>query len=296
MEQKIPQSINRNIKKNTTNKPTVSIITPVINCVKYIEQSIQSVLNQKYPYIEHVIVDGGSTDGTLKILSNYQIKYPDKITFILSFDSKPGKGCGEAWNKGLKIAKGEIFGWLGADDILSDSDVIDAVVDFFKTNPNAYFVHGGCNFTNAKGKILRTHKPRSFTLDELINDNNHIANPSSFYKRAVVEKVGYLDQYGNDLYFMIKIAKVFKMYRIDKPLSNFRMHNESETGSKIKRLRPLWFDYQVSRQNGGRFFSGYHKRYYQYLLIELLRPTLGPFYPFLKKNIKKVRDLITKKK
>ena len=245
----------------------VSIITPSFNRYKYFEECIQSVLNQNYPYIEHIIVDGGSTDGTLEILKRYADNYPDRIKYI----SEPDKGAGEANNKGLKITKGEIFGFLCSDDTY-EPDTIQRVVKFFEFNPGAYFVHGGCNFTDAKGTILYTHKPKDFALNELINDNNPVALPSSFYKRKVIEKVGLWDTYGNDLDYIIRIMKMFKIYRIEKTLSNFRIHNESETGSKINRIRVLWMDYQVSRRYGGLFFSGYHKRYYKFLTIELLRP------------------------
>jgi glycosyltransferase involved in cell wall biosynthesis len=279
-------------KKNTTDKPLVSIITPVFNCVKYVEQSIQSVLNQKYPYIEHIIIDGGSTDGTLEILSNYQAKHSNRIRFFLQPDSQPDSGPGEAWNKGFKIARGEILGWLGADDMLSDPDTIQTVVEFFKSNPDARFVHGGCNYINEKGEVLSTHKPRDFTLDELINNGNPIACPSAFYKREVIEKVGWFDTYGNDFDYMIRIAKLFKIYRIEKVLSNFRLHKESKSGSPKEHLKGLRMDCQVSRRYGGCFFSGYCKRYYEFLIVELLRPILTPLLPSIEKFIKKMNSLV----
>ncbi|PIQ85589.1 MAG: glycosyltransferase, partial [Candidatus Omnitrophica bacterium CG11_big_fil_rev_8_21_14_0_20_43_6] len=88
------------------NNLLVSIVTPVRNDRKYIARCIQSVLLQEYPHIEHVIVDGASTDGTLDIISNYSKKFPQRIRFI----SEPDNGGADAWNKGLKMAKGDIFG------------------------------------------------------------------------------------------------------------------------------------------------------------------------------------------
>lgn len=174
--------------KGTTDNPLVSVITTVLNGVKYLEICIESVLSQSYPYIEHVFVDGGSSDGTLDVLASYKAKYPNRIRFI----SEPDKGSGDAWNKGLRMAKGDIFGWLGSDDTY-EPDAIMTVVDFFRSNPDAYFVYGGCNYINEKGEIIGKFPTKDFDLEEAINDACCIALPSAFYKREVIEKVGLVD-------------------------------------------------------------------------------------------------------
>ena len=270
--------------KRTTEYPLVSIVTPVLNGVKYMETCIQSVFNQTYSLIEHVIVDGGSTDGTVEILSSYQAKYPDRIRVI----SEPDKGAGEAWNKGLAMAKGEIFGWLGSDDIYP-ADAIMMVVEFFRANPDAYFVFGGCIYINEKGEMIRECQTKDFNLERILNDSCYVSTPSSFYKREVVEKVGFLDTWGNDYDYLIRIGKVFRIHRIEKILSNFRIHKESySTGSsKEARRKCLREDWLVSRRHGGRFFSGYCRRYYKFIIIEGLRPFLSPVYPLIKKLLRR---------
>src|SRR3972149_511511 len=140
MDNKASQFVSLDVEKVPQDKPLVSIITMVLNGVKYLEECIQSVLTQNYPHIEHIFVDGGSTDGTVEILTKYQTKYPNRIRFI----SEPDKGPGDAWNKGIRMAKGEIFGFLGSDDV-SEPGAIISVVEFFKSNPDAYFVFGECN-------------------------------------------------------------------------------------------------------------------------------------------------------
>ena len=167
------ESIDEN--KGAPDNPLVSIVTPVLNGVKYLEICIQSVLNQSYPYIEHIFVDGGSTDGTVDMLSSYQAKYPDRIRFISELD----KGHGEAWNKGLRMAEGGILGWLGSDDTY-ELDAIRTVVEFFRANPEAYFVYGDCYFINEKGEIIRKRETRDFNLEEAINDYT-MANPSQAF-------------------------------------------------------------------------------------------------------------------
>lgn len=283
MESKISQLVNVDENKSTTDCPLISIITPVLNRVKYLEACIQSVLHQTYPSIEHVFVDGGSSDGTLDVLVRYQAKYPNKIRYI----SEPDGGAGEAWNKGLRMAKGEIFGWLGSDDMLCQPDAVQTVVEFLRGNPDAYFVHGACDYVDEKGEMIYTHKPRDFTLNELINENNFIACPSAFYRRAVVEKVGWLDTYGNDYDYMIRIAKVFKIYRIEKVLSSFRVHSESETGSLESYVRVLRKDYLVVRRHGARIFARKCRQYYKFTIINRLG--LLPFYSFLVKVRKQLR-------
>jgi len=84
--------------------------------------------------VEHVIVDGGSTDGTLEIIKKYKESFSDKINYI----SEPDKGACDAWNKGLKLARGDIFGWLGADDKF-EPEAFTAVIDFFENHPNEFF-------------------------------------------------------------------------------------------------------------------------------------------------------------
>lgn len=176
MENRVSQLVSIDEKKGTPDNPLVGIITPVLNRIKYLEACIQSVLNQSYPYIEHIFVNGGSSDGTLDMLASCGAKYPNRIRFI----SEPDKGAGEAWNKGLRMAKGEILGWLGSD-ILSEPDAIMTVVEFFRANPDAYFVFGGLNYINEKGEILRKLKfpTKDFNLDEAINDTCPIPCPSA---------------------------------------------------------------------------------------------------------------------
>lgn len=210
-------------KNESTNyRPLVSIITPVFNSIKYLETSIKSVLNQSYTNIEHVFVDGCSTDGTLDVLKKYSSKYPGRIRFI----SEPDKGKGfawngavAAWNKGWKIAEGDIFGWLGADDML-EPDAVMTVVEFFRVNPNAHFVFGACNVIDEKGDVVYEGGTKDFDLEHMINDGNPISSTSVFYRRKVIERIGFLDTSINsaDYDYWIRVGKVFQIRRIDKTL------------------------------------------------------------------------------
>ena len=276
-------------KKNGINDPLVTIITPVLNGSKYLELSIESVLSQSYPNLERVFADGGSTDGTVEILSKYHSIYPEKIRYI----SEPDKGAGEAMNKCLKMSKGEIIAFLGSDD-MSEPDAILSVVEFYRSNPDVYFVFGGCNHINEKNEIIRRFDSKDFNLDEILNNGCYVPTPSSFYRRKVVETVGYYDALGNDLEYLLRVAKVFKIYHIDKVLSNFRVHEGSQTSGTSKNIRKMWSreDCKASRKYGGRFFSVYCRSYYKLVLIEPFRPVIDVVHPILYPILKRIKKAI----
>ncbi len=104
--------------------PKISIITPCYNAVKYIEQTILSIINQDYDNLEYIIIDGGSTDGTVDIIK----KYEDKITYWIS---EPDKGQSEAINKGIKVSTGDVFNWINADDYLEEG-ILKVIGKYFE--------------------------------------------------------------------------------------------------------------------------------------------------------------------
>ncbi|MFC1918892.1 glycosyltransferase family 2 protein [Chloroflexota bacterium] len=269
--------------KSNDYNPLVSIITPVLNGVEYLEASIQSVLNQSYPHIEHVFIDGGSSDGTLEVLNSYSASYPDRIRFI----SEPDKSAGEGWNKGLNMARGGILGWLGADDVY-ESDAVLLVVEFFRANPGAYFVFGDCNYIDEKGKVIGMAQTEDFDLEEAINDACYIPCPSAFYKREIIDRVGLLDtrEIGLDLEFWIRVGKVFRIHRISKTLSNFRIHKDSFTASKEADRVYAMEGFAISRRHGGSLFSARAIRYVLYKSVIFVWAL--PYLTFIYRTIKRV--------
>lgn len=241
----------------------VSIITPTLNSKAYIEYCLRSVLAQDYQFIEHIIVDGGSTDGTVQVLEKFAMEHPGRIRFI----SEPDRGPGDAWNKGLKMAKGDILGWLGSDD----EYLLNAVEDMMKVfneSPDSYLIYGGFNIIDSDGKIVRVILPRKYSLFRLINRYQMIPTHSAFYRKEVLDKTGFFDDIGNDLDFFIKLAKNYPVKRLDKIISNFRAHPGSYTlGSNphevAKRLKLSWL---TSRRHGGFYMSSYALRYFLYRL------------------------------
>ena len=272
MENKVSQLVSVDEKKGTTYNPLVSIVTPVLNSIKYLEECIQNLLNQSYPYIEHIFIDGGSTDGTLDLLTSYKTRYPDRIRFI----SEPDKSVGEAVNKGWGMAKGEILGWIDSDDIY-ELDAVQAVVEFFRANPDAYVVFGGGHMINERGEVIRTYPMKDFDLEETIKSRTYIHTPpSAFYKREVIERVGGFPTVGNDLDFHIRVGKVFPIHRIDKLLFKVRLHKDSISLSKDPNKRRLVREsfqgnYILCRQHGGSIFSPRSRRYFMFEILDRLR-------------------------
>lgn len=199
------------------NLPKISIISPSMNCVHLIENCIQSVLSQNYPNIEHIIVDGASTDGTVEILKKYS-----HIKWVSEKDS----GEAEALNKALRMVTGDIVNWLNVDDQYLGSDVFYRIVETFKKNPDCDKVYGKGLAVNEEREVLwyrRSLNP--FTLAKVMRwfDNPNLFQPAMFYSRKLVDTLGPFREdlkYGIDYdYWLRTAANGFKAYFIDDVLA-----------------------------------------------------------------------------
>ena len=204
----------------------VSIITPSLNQVRYIEDAIQSVLRQNYSVVEHIVVDGGSTDGTLDILARYP-----HIRVV----SEPDHGMYDALNKGLKIASGEIIGFLNADDLYADH--------VFQTAMK-YFHNGTIDAVSGKAQIFEVEKdgtlkiilelspPRPDKLVETAITGSTIFN-AWFYRKSFIHRVGGFDtQYkiSGDADLILRLAFLGINYlALDSVHYEYRQHEDSLT-------------------------------------------------------------------
>ncbi|HDD62614.1 MAG TPA: glycosyltransferase [Chloroflexi bacterium] len=165
-------------------RPLVSIITPSYNQVKYLEDTIQSVIQQDYPNLEYIIVDGGSTDGSPEVIERYQ----DKFAWWVS---ESDQGQADAINKGFRKATGEIVAWLNSDDLYLPG-TISSAVELFQKNPAAGVIYGDAVSADADGRLLNELRFSSWGTRDFLQFNI-ICQPAVFMKRSIVEKVGYLD-------------------------------------------------------------------------------------------------------
>lgn len=219
----------------TTPKNRVSVITPSLNGGKYIGNCIESVRNQT-KNVEHIIIDGDSSDDTLKIVRSY----PD-----IKFISEPDKGMYDAINKGLKLANGDIVGYLNADDRYY-SDTISRVLYIFKKKPEVDFVYGSCTYINHNEKELCTFKPLPYS-NKLFRNMNRIcwAQPSCFWRKNIHDKIGNFDSSlkycGDYAFFLSLILNNFKGLRINAPLSLFMIHKDSLS---VKSKKEMFREYK----------------------------------------------------
>ncbi len=256
--------------RNASNKPLISIVTPVLNGHKYIDACIQSVINQSYPHIEHIFVDGGSTDGTLDILASYQAMYPGRVRFITGRD----EGVGDALNLGFQMAKGDVFGWLDADDVYV-TDAIRTVADFFMMNPRANFVFGESDIMDEDGEVIRKRVIKDWSRKEAIYDRHYIIICAAFYRRQVIENVGGLNRLGNDLDFWLRINEKYELFRIDKLISHWREHKGNITmrateKNKLTNRMRYREDYLICRRYGGSLWSPRSRKYFAFIVLDKL--------------------------
>lgn len=202
----------------------ISIITPSFNQGGYLESTIQSVLAQNYPNTEHIIIDGGSTDGTLAILQQY--------SQYLTWLSEPDEGQAQAINKGLRQAGGEIVAWLNSDDIYWPG-ALPAVADFFSAHPAIDIIYGDYDLIDEQGKILLRKREIPFDYNILLYGLNYIGQPATFFRRGVLERFGYLDEnlhYGLDWEYWLRVASGGGQFaHLPRYLAATRIHTAAKT-------------------------------------------------------------------
>ncbi len=211
----------------------MSIVTPSLNQGRFIEETILSVKNQTYPRIEHIVIDGGSKDGTLEILK----KYSDSLIWI----SEPDKGQSDAINKGWRMSKGEILAYLNSDDTYMPW-AVETAVKFFVENPDVGMVYGKCKIINESSEVVGEIEGNQFDLREaLLHVRHGIPQPAVFLRRAVIDNVGYLDtnlHFSMDLDLWIRISLRFKMTYIPTLLANFRVCPGTKSSSLGYKFEP----------------------------------------------------------
>lgn len=166
--------------------PIVSVVIPCLNRSRFLETTLQSVLQQDYPRIECIVVDGGSTDGTIDILRRNQ----GRITWV----SEPDNGHADAINKGWRMSKGEILAWLNADDVWVVPSAVSDAVSYLQDHPEVDVVYGDCGAIDADGRLIGMSHVRAWDLDYAVEFCDHcIPQPAAFMRRKIVERVGWLD-------------------------------------------------------------------------------------------------------
>ena len=207
----------------------VSVVTPSFNQGQFIERALKSVAAQSGAQIDHVVIDGGSTDNTVDVLQ----RFDKNIRWV----SEKDKGQTDAVNKGICASSGEIIGWLNSDDIYYP-DAISQVVMFFGAHPEIDVVYGMADHIDVDDKPFEAYPSEPWNLDRL-KDNCFICQPAAFFRRRVVEKYGLLDvnlHYCMDYEFWLRLGKAgVRFGYLENKLAGSRLYAENKTlRSRVK--------------------------------------------------------------
>ena len=239
-----------------TDQPLVSIITPSFNQAHYIEATIQSVLGQDHPRIEYIIVDGGSTDGTLDIIK----KYEDKLAFWVS---EKDKGQTDAINKGFARATGDILAWINSDDTY-EPGAVSAAVNYLQEHPEVGMVYADCNFINEQGRVIGKFGSAQTDYRLLRQGYVHIPQQTMFFRADLWRQVGPLDPsfyFAMDYDLWTRLAARTELkYLPGQVWANFRLHTSGKTIAADDRCWPEMV--RVHYRDGGSFFSVIVAKYY----------------------------------
>ena len=205
--------------------PKISIITPSYNQVEFIEDTILSVIGQNYPNLEYIIIDGGSSHGSVEIIKEYTHR-------LVYWISEKDNGQSSAINKGFRKATGKIICWINSDDILLPG-ALSAVGHYFTKNPDVMFVNGNTMRIDAQSRMLFNNhimkQNKWFAKHGIFN----IAQQSMFWRRELFDRIGYLDESMHcmmDLEFLIRIFESnVRIGQIDRTLAAIRIHGKTKT-------------------------------------------------------------------
>ena len=253
--------------------PFVSIITPSYNQARFLPDTIQSVLSQDYPDLEYIIVDGGSTDGSLEIIR----QYASQLSWWVS---EPDQGQTDAINKGFARAKGDILAWLNSDDTY-EPKAVGVAVKYLLAHPQVGMVYADANFINEAGRVIGKFNSAQTDYRLLRQGYVHIPQQTMFFRAKYWKQLGPLDPsfyFAMDYDLWTRIAAHAPLkYIPGQTWSNFRLHTSGKTVAADDRCWPEML--RVHYRDGGGFFSVIVTKYY-------LRKVIGPLWKWRIKNRK----------
>lgn len=216
-------------KSSPSEPPTISVVIPTMNQGEYLEQCLRSVVDQQYPRTQLIVIDGGSTDSTVKILKAFE-------RYIHYWTTESDRGQSHALNKGFAEATGEVFCWQNSDDYYTEG-AFWSVADAFKRHPEAPLVYGDWIEVDASGQLLVQWHAFPFSDRSARYGGSNAIAQAMFWRRDVHARFGefpenlhqVMDHY---LTFRIGLNEGFNRFlQIEKTLTAFRRHEEQKTGN-----------------------------------------------------------------
>jgi glycosyltransferase involved in cell wall biosynthesis len=246
-------------------KPLVSIVTPSLNQAPFLEDAMRSVLEQDYPRIEYLVVDGGSTDGSIDIIRRHAAR-------LAWWVSEKDDGQTDAINKGFSRARGEIFGWLNSDDTYV-AGAISQAVEAFAACPGCGLIYGDANYIDHAGRRIGKFPAAQTDYRRLRQGYVHIPQQASFFRADLWQAVAPLDPnlfFAMDYDLWLRIARRSQVKYLPEVWANFRLHSAAKTIADDNRCWPEML--RIHYRDGGGFLSLIVAKYY---LRKLFAPILN---------------------
>lgn len=202
--------------------PLVTVVTPSLNSSRFIERTIQSVLDQNYPRIEYIIMDGGSTDKTAEVVSRYASR--------LRFESSPDAGQAAAVNRGFQLGSGEFFAFLNADDIYRPG-AVSAMVEAFNVRPEAGVIYGEADWIDESSNTIGRYPTAAYDFQKFQSEC-FVCQPATFLRSSVFQSLGGLNSalhFALDYDLWIRAGRSFSFAKIDAVIAGSRMHRDNKT-------------------------------------------------------------------
>lgn len=212
--------------------PRITIVTPSFNQAAFLERTILSVLEQDYPNLEYIIVDGGSTDGSVDIIR----KYSDKLAWWVS---EPDGGQTDAINKGLRRATGEWVGWQNSDDVYYPGAFQNLAAAAAKS-PKAGLIIGDMMLIDEYDRTLRDIRYVKPSYNALLAEGMVLTNQAAFWRRHLHEEIGFLAEdmhYAFDYEWFLRLTKRTKSIHVAKVWGALRLHRETKTSTQARRFQ-----------------------------------------------------------
>ena len=203
--------------------PLVSIVTPSFNQAEFLEETIRSVLLQGYPNLEYIIMDGGSTDGSVQIIQKY-------APFLAYWISQKDDGQSAAINAGFKRGQGQYLAWLNSDDVFLP-DAIQHVVEKLHLNPSAGMAFGQAEVVNEQGQKIGVFEPVDYRFEDLLTMKIILPQQAAFFRKSVFESIGYLRtdlDYAMDVELFIRIGAAYPILPVRDTLAQFRLSSSNK--------------------------------------------------------------------
>lgn len=246
--------------------PQISIVTPSYNQGEFIEETIRSVLLQNYPNLEYIIIDGGSTDDTVEIIKKYE-------QYLTYWVSEPDEGQTDAINKGFRLSKGDIMGWLNSDDLL-EKKAFYHLAAAYKPGLNWWTGNGAQIFSDEKYINRKTKKSTSVSINDLLHARRIICQVATFWNRELWNKTGSSLKSFNlamDYELWLRFSKISSSIPINQNLGILRTHSEAKTGTTDGMIAYLAECDDIRRQK-------YYKKKQNFLLRAILINFWTRFY------------------